>query len=233
VKEVVSGVAAALGVVGAIVYGLQRVAYEQFYDEFGIAPEDVGIDAVQVLSQTAVGVATWMVLTLLIALLPAAGATAVTYAVGRRYPKVSGLARRVGVCVLGVIALTNGLWTLILNNSAAENAAKCAARRDGTGQPVRGLKARFPAIRWSGVRADRAVLKSTEPGQPAPPSKRTVFYLGHSQGSAIVYVPSTQRVLRVPASTAVVSVDAAARAFTATKGCRPIRRGESARRVRR
>ena len=44
-KDVVGAVAAALGVMGALIFGAQRVAYERFYDQFGVTPEDVGIDA--------------------------------------------------------------------------------------------------------------------------------------------------------------------------------------------
>jgi hypothetical protein len=54
-REWLSTIVSVLGVLGAIIYGLLRLSYEAFYAEFGVSPEDVGVNATEVLSQAALG----------------------------------------------------------------------------------------------------------------------------------------------------------------------------------
>ena len=56
-KERVGAIVATLSLVGAFIYAAQRIAYERFYERFGLSPEDVGLDfPANALQQTAGGI---------------------------------------------------------------------------------------------------------------------------------------------------------------------------------
>lgn len=193
-----------------LLFGAQRVAYERFYDVFGITPEDVGIDVTRVLAQTAAGVCLFLVFV---------GVCVVVY-----FGLVTHGSRRsrltlpnTGKIVRGVLVATLGSATFMawVNWVDADDAAKCAARSDG--QSVRSL--RFFGITRLGVRADRAVASSTDRTHVPEWDGRHVVYLGTGDGAALLYDPADRRTLRVPVGALTLSTETTAKRFHPRSGC--------------
>jgi hypothetical protein len=212
-KDRIGAVVAALSLIGAIAFGAQRIAYERFYDRFGLAPEDVGLDFTRVVQQTAGGVgivsfavtvfvATWVLVSRIRG-----------KEISFTWPLVIGL----GLAAFYFLLV---LWT---NWVDADDAAACAARRDG--RPVRGLRTHVPGLLVTklAVRADRAVLRSADPKNPSAQlwTGRRLVYLGTANGTVFVYdpTPGSERTLRVPSASVLVSVDATTPRYTKQDGC--------------
>jgi hypothetical protein len=186
-KDRIGAVAAALSLIGAIIFGAQRVAYERFYDKFGVSPEDVGIDFTRVLQQTAGGlggqlflVTLYMAFAWVVSLF--LRGTAIGSSITVQHLLVAGLA--ISGCLLVVLFAAN--W------AQADDAASCAARPDG--RPVRGFRTHMPGgllVTRLGIRADRAVLRSTDPKDPLARMWKghRFVYLGTANGSVFVYDP--------------------------------------------
>src|SRR5690242_13321534 len=62
---------AALTVVGAVTYGLVRLAYSLFYSQLGLTPEDVGLGYQELLAQSAVSLIVLLVIGFVLSLLAA------------------------------------------------------------------------------------------------------------------------------------------------------------------
>jgi hypothetical protein len=67
-----------VAVVGAVAYAIMRYSYQQFYDQFGLTPDDVGPSSAAALAQSGIRVATFVTL---FALLPLALALTVSQVV--------------------------------------------------------------------------------------------------------------------------------------------------------
>jgi hypothetical protein len=211
-----------LSVLGALTFGAQRIAYERFYDHFGVTPEDVGIDASRVLSQTAGGLAIWVLAFVAFLGLVFAISTLLLRGRGGKERQEFHRAMR-KMLVYGGLAGSILLVVTIffINSSDANDAAICAARPDG--QSVRGIRWGIPSgpdITRLGVRAERAVIRSTDTKSPAPPwNGRQVVYLGAAEGVAVVYDPRGKRTIRIPAASVVVSLNTASERFRWQRGC--------------
>ena len=64
-----------VALIGAVAYGIMRYSYQQFYDRFGLTPDDAGPGSAAALTQSGIRVATFVAL---FALLPAVLALAVS-----------------------------------------------------------------------------------------------------------------------------------------------------------
>ena len=64
-----------VALIGAVAYGIMRYSYQQFYDRFGLTPDDAGPSSAAALTQSGIRVATFVAL---FALLPAVLALAVS-----------------------------------------------------------------------------------------------------------------------------------------------------------
>jgi hypothetical protein len=108
-----------VAVVGAILYAIMRYSYQQFYNVFGLTPDDVGPSSAAALTQSGVGVATFV---LLFAVLPVVLALLVAIACDRALVFLferSPIALRLVVPTLAALAtyraftaLTGGHWEL-------------------------------------------------------------------------------------------------------------------------
>jgi hypothetical protein len=214
-KDNIAAVVTALTAVGTFTFGVQRIAYERYYDQFGLTPEEVGIDATRVLQQTASGLA---VGTVIIVGGFGAAALALHLASGgrlnlRRYGKGG-----VTACLAATIFVVGTF--LVLNVAHADDAARCVARSNG--EPVRGLRVTFLGLDVTrlSVRADRAVLHSADRQAHYTWDGRRVVYLGTAQSTVFAYDRKAKRTLRLPASGVVVSTNTTSRRYHAKEGCR-------------
>jgi hypothetical protein len=209
-----------LSVLGALTFGAQRIAYERFYDQFGVAPEDVGVDISRVLSQTAGGLALMLLAYLAIWGLWLGVSTA-TNLLGRSDEERRRSRRVLFLCLAGALVFIAAA-VLLINTADADDAARCAARPDG--QSVRALRWRVPhgpTITRLGVWAERAIVRSTDPALDAW-NGRQVIYLGTADGVATVYDPRNKRAIRLPAASLAISINAASESFQPTQGCQPL-----------
>lgn len=69
-----------VALIGAVTYAIMRYSYQQFYDQFGLTPDDVGPSSAAALTQSGIRVATFVTL---FAVLPLAFALAVSQLVAR------------------------------------------------------------------------------------------------------------------------------------------------------
>jgi hypothetical protein len=210
-EKVIGAAVAGLGVIGAFTFAAQRVAYERFYDQFGITPEDVGIDAKLVLTQTAAGLVMPILLAALFwvpMLIILVMATSLSF-------------RRALLVVVGAVVVFSASLQFFLNAAHADDAARCAALPNG--QSVRSLRFNVPfgpPISRLGVRAERAIVRSADRSSPLPAwSDHTVIYLGTSDGVSVVFDPEARRTLLLPANSVDISVDAGRPRYRPKKGC--------------
>jgi hypothetical protein len=215
-KEQVGAVAAALSLIGVLAFAAQHIAYERFYDQFGLAPEDLGLDFTRVVQQTAGGIGIFSALAIVITGFTTGLATLLARhrkQMNVRLPLVLGLS-------VASFYLLLVLWT---NLADADDAAKCAARPDG--RPVRGLRTHLAGLLVTklAVRADRAVLHSTNPKDPSAErwAERPLVYLGTANGTVFAYDPGAgaRRTIRVPTASVIVSVDTTTPRYSKQDGC--------------
>ena len=147
--SIATGLAA---VAGAILYAIMRYSYGQFYNAFGLTPDDVGPSSAAALTQSGVGVATFV---LLFAVLPVALALVVALACDRalavrleRWP----IALRLAVSTLAAVAtyraftaLTDGHGELKQLLVLAIGVPLVLAKR---GAPSGAAARRLPRVGW-------------------------------------------------------------------------------------
>jgi hypothetical protein len=209
-KDTAGAVATALAVVGSITFGVLHIAYERFYDAFGVSPEEVGVDPARVLSQSASG----LVLALAVFLVPAAG-----YLIVRGARTRSLDMGTVWTVVLAAVLFSFGLF--VKNAADADDAGACAARADG--QSVRSIRFQVPlgpAISMLGVQAQRAVIHATDRSKPPAWDGSRVVYLGTNDGTTIVFDPRARAALRIPLGSVTVATDASGGRYRKKDGCR-------------
>lgn len=214
-KDNLGAIAAALSIIGAVTFALQRVAIERFYDHFGLSPEDVGVDLTLVIQQTAGGLATMLLVFVSVSLAYIGVASLFVRRAWRdrtQWFKTSMLwSLAIGPCYLGFV-----FWDHVTH---ADDAARCAAKAEGA--PVRGFRAHLPGgilVTRLNIRADRATLTSVDPEDRLAHlwKDREFVYLGTANGTVFVYDPrpNERRTLRVPASSVIVSIDTTSERFT-------------------
>jgi hypothetical protein len=150
-----------IALIGAVAYAIMRYSYQQFYDQFGLTPDDVGPSSAAALTQSGIRVATFVTL---FAVLPLAFALAVSQLVARvlrsDYMRLAGTERR------GVLPWLRILLDLLLPVVAAVTVyrlftAFTSGSRELTEQIVVGIGALLLTGRRYGVSASRRL-----PGTP-------------------------------------------------------------------
>lgn len=216
-KDFLGAGVAALTVLGALTFGAQRIAYERFYDQFGITPEDVGIDVTRVLTQTGSGLAIWLVL-----VAAGSGLLALVFLILSGPGSVAPHVKAILLAGLGC-SVVWAAFMFFFNAADADDAARCAARPDG--QSVRGLRVLVPLgppVTRLGIRAERAVIRSADATAAPTWDGKQVVHLGTSNGVSVVYDPKEKRTMRVPASSAVISIETTSERYHPKHGCQPL-----------
>jgi hypothetical protein len=90
-----------LALLGGIAYAIMRYSYQEFYNVFGLTPDDVGPGSAAALTQSGVGVATFV---LLFAVLPIALSLLATLGVERALAG-RGFALRLGLCTVTALGV--------------------------------------------------------------------------------------------------------------------------------
>jgi hypothetical protein len=216
-KDLLGAGVAALTVLGALIFGAQRIAYERFYDQFGITPEDVGVDVTRVLTQTASGLAVWLALM-------AAGAGLIGVVLLMLSGPGSFAPHGKSILIAGFgLSVCFAALMFFLNAADADDAARCAARPDG--QSVRGLRVLVPfgpPVTRLGIRAERAVIRSTDATSAPAWDRSQVVYLGAANGVSIVYDPQEKRTMSLPTSSVVISIETTSERYHPQQGCQPL-----------
>jgi hypothetical protein len=220
-KDRIGAIVAALSLAGAFVFAAQRVAYERFYDHFGLEPEDVGIDFTHVVQQTAggVGIAGFL------AGIFVAVVAAIWQAAQQSRPEAQRhhLTPTIFLWVWLALAGWFVLVVILSNWAAVDGAGRCGTQADG--RPVRGFRTHLPfgmLVTRLAIRADRAVVTAANPTGPAAQrwDRRRLVYLGTNAGTVFLYDPASNQTTRVPASNVVVSIDTTTPRYTSQDGCR-------------
>jgi hypothetical protein len=182
-------VAGATVLTGSVIYVLLQALYVEFYDDFGVRPEQVGLDRGAVLSRAA-----WAALLVLVLL---AGVAAVVSAVdwGRTRRRL----QPAGSVVIGLVAVGVVVVYLVARGQV-EDAAEQATR----GRSVDGINAfgtlvdirAYPAqVRWLGDAATR----------PAVTTRADVMFLGRGDDVAVFYTQACSTIV-VPAATVEIEL---------------------------
>lgn len=221
-KDRIATAAAALGLSGACIFVAQRVAYERFYDRFGLSPEDVGIDGPRVALQTTAGLA-YAVALYAVPVAVSAVVLLIAFRVvaGSAFDLRTGAAHAMGAIL--VVAVFSTCIEIARNYHHADDAAQCAAGLDG--QSVRGLHFGLPGLGVTttrlGIHADIARVRAADAKTPIPKVWRTrkVVYLGTANSLTFVFDRTKHQTFRLAAGSVAVSTDARANSFNAAKGC--------------
>lgn len=211
--QVIGALTAGLGLLGTIAFGVTRIAYERFYDQFGITPEDVGINGPRVLAQTGTGLATYAIMIGLPVL--------VAVFIARKVARRAKLRYR-HIALWSFTAVSLGFLTLLVALAArASQAADCAARVDG--DSVHGLRLNVPGFHVTlvSVRANRALVRWNDSAQAHGLQNGKVVYLGTGESTAVVYDPAKKQTLRVPAGDVVISSGTTAPSYHFWEDCGP------------
>jgi hypothetical protein len=137
-----------LALVGAIAYAIMRYSYQQFYNVFGLTPDDVGPTSAAALTQSGVGVATFV---LLFAVLPVALALGIALACDRLLAQ-RRTALRFAAAVLASVAVYQAFVSLTSGHLEVKQMLAVALgtllvlakRHDGTSTRMQ----RVPRLRW-------------------------------------------------------------------------------------
>jgi hypothetical protein len=192
----------ALALISLLMYGLVRVFYANFYDDFGITPEDVGASSSVVLPQTAIGVIAFLLGALLINLILVVPIFLVAFAVSQRSGKHWTWKGVLKVVLGGGLVLA--LYLLVVNmDDRTEAAADCAL----AGGNVRGGESiRFSPAPMLNFRAQRVKLTWLANPKRRPALGRKIMLLGESSGTTFVYDVDARRTTRFPSSAAALAL---------------------------
>ena len=173
---------AALTIAGALLYGIVRFGLQLFYDEFGLAPEDVGLGYGETLAR-ATGFAFFFAIVL---------SPLVAYALLRRIRLTRWLV--VGFVALAIPVLVAVAAMAIVN-----------ADRVKQGDSVRswfvldfGIRGEPAEIAW--------IDPESAPKEHAELQDHELMLLDHSGGTVTLYDVTEERTVQIPSSTVAVSV---------------------------
>lgn len=191
VAELVIGAAAAIG---AVIYALLQGLYIEFYDDFGVRPEEVGMDRIAILSRAA-----WVAFAFLVGF--------VIFVLFRDTLGRSRLSRCMSniLRILSVLVVIATLWAYKEIYSATEGLSEKVMQ----GQSVSGLKIPVPLLNSSipilDVRAHPAEVTWLDPkteqqlgsgGEKLIPAQGlAVMYIGRSDKVAAFYTQKCSTVL--------------------------------------
>jgi hypothetical protein len=182
-------VAGATVLTGSVIYVLLQALYVEFYDDFGVRPEQVGLDRGAVLSRAA-----WAALLVLVVTAAlAAAVSAVEWGRTRRR------LRPLGSVLIGLVAVAVVVAYLVARDQV-EDAAEQATR----GRSVDGINAfgtlvdirAYPArVRWLG----------DDPTRASVASRSEVMFLGRGGDVAVFYTQACSTII-VPADTVEIEL---------------------------
>ncbi|WP_250037670.1 hypothetical protein [Paractinoplanes maris] len=183
----------ATAVLGAAIYALINVLYVEFYDDFGVRPEEVGWDRLTMLSRTA-----WVALAVLIVTVAFLLVRAV---LGDRLQAVRPAAVAghpiFAWFAIALLVLLAGYWYLTLKMERE-------ADRVGRGETVNGIGLIVPFIDVRAYRAEVTWLGEAAT-MPSTLNSPHLTYLGRGRDTAVLVACGTTTVI-VPADQVVISI---------------------------
>jgi hypothetical protein len=194
-----------LGVTGAALYGVLRLAYVFFYLQLRATPEEVGYGYLEVLSSQLIGAIELVLFSTVIIFLVGVAVHGVWWVLRRKRagsrPLRQALARiAVRAAGIGVAVVLAGLPALGWNQGAK-------ARSGYTVRNVYVLHTiRLPVLAVQAVPASVAWVSETPPGLIDISARRCLLYLGQAAGTAVFYDVGSGESIRVPTSLIVVSL---------------------------
>ena len=193
-------------------YGLVRLFYERFYDNFYVAPEDVGASSSVVLAQTAVGLISLFGFSAILAAL-AFGLLLfygwLLYLFARLFrrrnrPVVPDwLKARRALKVVAIATLSLTLVSLVLDlRRSTDWAVDCAL----AGESVETVDFRPLSVAILRLRAQRIEVTWLNPSRKLESARgERVLYLGEASGVVSVYDVDSRRTVRFPSSAVAIT----------------------------
>lgn len=187
---------------GLFFYGVLRFAYGIFYRKLGTTPEEVGLSYSDILSQSIVGLAGYLVWNAGVVLALTAITVGPWWALHRRKSSADQMKHpleryvaRIAAASCSVAALATLVLIPVVANSRADDIIGGFQT-----SPVA-----FGAFEVLPLRADPAVATSTS-REMRPLLDQCVLYLGRSDGLVVLFDPNEQETIRVPTSSTAVRV---------------------------
>lgn len=188
-----------LGVGGALLFGVLRMAYVVFYEQLRATPQEVGYGYQEILTGQLFG--TVELTMLLTAVLVGARllARAIRHAAAgrwreatRRPPRdvLKRLVRRCGLAALAGVLVVLPVFAYLFGLKATY------------GYTIRNMYLFSPVLQLLAIQASPAEVVWTtqpQPGMADPRSLRCLLYLGHADGIAVFYDVRTRASLHLPA----------------------------------
>ncbi|MEO5710919.1 MAG: hypothetical protein ABIQ59_14000 [Nocardioidaceae bacterium] len=179
------------GLVGALLYGVLRLAYVFFYLQVRTTPEEVGYGYVEILVGQFVGTVQVLLVLVLIYWLVAA-AVAIALRRPRTWSLVLG--STAAACVTVVLGLPLLAW---------EEGAAAADGLTVRNLYVRPLLSRLPVLT---VQAVPARVTSLDPSKPVTVDSECLMYLGRADGLSVFFDVRSRESVRLPSSAIVVTL---------------------------
>jgi hypothetical protein len=189
-----------LGVAGAVLFGILRLAYVAFYQQVRATPQEVGYGYQQILAGQLFGTVELTLLltvvlvgcTLFVRAIRHAAACRWQHAVARpQRHDLTGLTRRCGVISATSILLVLPVFAYLFGVKATY------------GDNVRNMYLFVPALQLLAIQASPAEVAWTvqpRPGMIDLRSRHCLLYLGYADGIAVFYDVKTQDSLHLPTS---------------------------------
>lgn len=197
-----------LGVTGAALYGVLRLAYVFFYLQLRATPEEVGYGYLEVLSSQLIGAIELVLF-----------ATIIIFAVGVAIHAIHRASRRVGPRRTGLrpwrqtlarIAIRAASIAVVLVLVGLPALGWVQGAKAKSGYTVRNVyvlhTVRLPVLAVQAVPASVAWAADTPPGLLDISERRCLLYLGQAAGTAVFYDVSTGESIRIPTSLIVISL---------------------------
>lgn len=208
-----------LGVLAGLLYALLLSAYDAYYQEFGLEPDDVGVSYLEVLSRSPVPLLYMLAICIyglavaaIIALIISLPVKLLERAVGERHRQVirSAFTRLRLIAILG-FALFAGAVTFAVSIRGAAGFAGLEAT--SFGETVHGVEVQtglpfLPRMTVLEVKAIPAeIMLSRRERIPALGHSSCLLYLGTANGVHVLYDTNEDHALRIPLSGAAVVTD--------------------------
>jgi hypothetical protein len=196
-----------LGLTGAALFGVLRLAYLYFYLRLRATPEEVGYGYLEILSGQLIGTAELVLLLTVLLLAAVLAARAVRHAAaGRWHAAVSRprprtvvrLARRCALAALAVVLTCLPMLAWIFGTEARHGYAVRNIYLAHTLRiPVLAVQASPATVIWTGP---------TRPDMSDLSRRRCLLYLGKAGGVTVFYDVTTQESLHVPTAQIMLTI---------------------------